>query len=266
MTRATRPRLDPVETREVRGFAKEVKFIVSAAVGERIRAWAREHLSADPHGAGAFGDEYVTTSLYFDSPALDVFHGRGSYKRAKYRVRRYGSTDQIFLERKLRSKALLAKRRTAIALDDLALVAEPVFDWSGRWFQRRLAARRLQPTCQVTYRRTAHVGPTTAMRLTLDDQLRARPVTDLDFEQDSGDRIFDAQVIVELKYRGIVPALFKRLLEDFRLTPQPVSKYRLAVSALTATSPRLVGRGFSLGNAAGPEAPAYGAGGQRVCA
>ena len=106
-------------TQEVRWRASEIKFVVDADTGERIRSWARSFLEPDPHGAGAFGDEYRTSTLYFDTAEGDVFHQRGSFGRAKYRIRRYGRSDVIFLERKLRQPGLLVKRRTEAPLDFL---------------------------------------------------------------------------------------------------------------------------------------------------
>jgi hypothetical protein len=39
-------------------------------------------------------------------------------------------------------------------------------------------------------------------------------------------------MIVELKFRADVPALFKRLVEEFRIVPQTASKYRIGMAAL----------------------------------
>jgi hypothetical protein len=233
MTRATLLAADR-PSREVRGFAREVKFVVTPATAARISDWARQHLEADPYGSGPYGDQYVTTSLYFDTRERDVLHGRGSYKRAKFRIRRYGSSDQVYLERKLRSKVLLAKRRTPIAFGDLPLVADADYPWAGRWFQQRLETRRLEVACQVSYRRTARVGASSTgqIRLTLDEQLRATRVNTIDFTAAEGIHVFEPFVIVEMKYRAVVPAMFKRLIEDVGLMPEPISKYRLAMSAL----------------------------------
>jgi hypothetical protein len=41
----------------------------------------------------------------------------------------------------------------------------------------------------------------------------------------------DGATILELKYRGPAPALFKRLVEEFALVPQTASKYRLGMLA-----------------------------------
>ena len=76
--------------------------------------WARTFLGADPHGTGPFGDEYRTSTLYFDTAEGHVFHRWGSYGRAKYRIRRYGDSNVAFLERKLRRPGMLVKRRTQV--------------------------------------------------------------------------------------------------------------------------------------------------------
>ena len=67
------------DTREVRAFATEIKFVLDAAVAADVRRWARKRLEPDPHGAGDARDEYLTTSVYFDTERLDVFHRRGSF-------------------------------------------------------------------------------------------------------------------------------------------------------------------------------------------
>ncbi len=127
------------DSRETRDFARETKFLVSAGIIEDVRAWARANLGADPHGTGEFGDLYATTSLYFDTANHDVYHRRTSHARGKFRIRRYGLLDFIFLERKMRTERLLAKRRTTVPLDALQRVGEPQADpsWPGYWFHRR---------------------------------------------------------------------------------------------------------------------------------
>src|SRR5688500_19577454 len=106
------------------GFTSELKFVVDAEVGRRIRDWARERLGADPHGGGAWSDEYRVSSLYFDTDARDVFHRRRSFGRSKYRIRRYEQDPTVFLERKLRNGTRLSKRRTRVDVAKLHLIAE----------------------------------------------------------------------------------------------------------------------------------------------
>ena len=250
-------------SREIRPHAYEVKFVVPAAVAGEIRRWARAELGPDPHGSGPFGDEYRTTSLYLDNTTLDVFHRRGSMGRSKYRIRRYGDAGVVFLERKMRQPAVLAKRRTRIAIGALETLAPslqtlvPSFDrslatldrdWSGHWFHRRIRARALRPVCQVSYFRMARgiSNGADTVRLTLDCQLSARPALGFEFHDDLGRPIEgplpgDA-AILELKYRGAAPAAFKRLVEEFALVPQAASKYRIGMLATLSSSPVAPGR------------------------
>ena len=229
MTQAT-------DAREARVFASELKFLVDQGVGATIRSWARARLQPDPHGTGAYGDEYRTASVYFDTAGYDVFFRRGSFGRSKFRVRRYGCGDSVFLERKLARPGLVTKRRTLVAREALGRLERPEPDrqWSGDWFARRLQLRGLRPVCQVSYSRTAHVaaaerGP---IRLTLDENVRALPAEHVAFTREGGTPVLEPQMILELKYSVRMPDLFQDLVETFALVPQSASKYRLSVVAL----------------------------------
>jgi len=222
--------------RETRPFASEVKFVVDAAVGTRIREWIRANLEPDPHGGGPFNDEYRTASLYFDTALGDVFHRRGSFGRSKYRVRRYGTVSFVFLERKLRRPGILVKRRTTVELETLDRLshARSYPDWPGDWFHRRLLLRQVKPVCQVSYSRTARFARTSEgpVRLTLDEDVRVVPASTPRFSGVGGQPVVPGQMILELKYRQHVPAIFKRLVEEFALEPERASKYRLGMTTL----------------------------------
>ncbi|MDR2981372.1 MAG: polyphosphate polymerase domain-containing protein [Puniceicoccales bacterium] len=226
-----------LETQETRAQAKETKFLVSPAVASQIREWARQNLSPDPEAVTAADDVYTVTSLYLDTPSLDIFFRNKNFGRSKYRIRRYGSSEMIFLERKLRTNKLLAKHRSRIPLGELALLEEgQTPGWIGDWFQRRMLAKRLWPVCKIAYERTARVGNSLygPIRLTLDENLRATPVSSLGFPttETPWERIEAGKVVLELKYRTAISAKFKELAARFQLAPVPFSKYR-------ATLPRV---------------------------
>ena len=147
--------LQETATRETRPAARELKFMVPLATADHVMAWSRARLSADPHGSGPFSDEYCTTSLYFDTDALDVYHRKGSFGRSKYRIRRYDTAPVAFLERKLRTKDVLTKRRTPVELDLLQRLDAPDRD-SASWtsmFERFLTAsrrKRTSPSLRMT--------------------------------------------------------------------------------------------------------------------
>jgi len=201
------------------------------------------HLEADPHGGGTFNDEYRTTSLYFDTEMGDVFHRRRSFGRSKYRVRRYNALPYVFLERKLRKPGILVKRRTTTGIEDLSRLAQetPDPEWPGDWFHRRVLLRQINPVCQLSYSRIARFARTAEgpVRLTLDNDLRVAAADDVRFSDDSGRPVLADRMILELKYRRHVPAIFKHLVETFALEPQRTSKYRVGIAAL-GESPFLV--------------------------
>ena len=219
------------------GPAYELKFLLDESQGQEVEAWARPLLALDPHGDPALGGAYRTTSLYCDTPELDVYHRTPSYKRRKFRVRRYDAAAWVFLERKSKRGDRVAKRRIAVPDEDLSQLAHPMalLGWPGHWFHRSLLLRRLQPACLIAYERTAYVGsgPHGPLRLTVDRRARGmlssawRPIP---FE--GGMPLLTGQVILELKFRSAMPAMFKELVQDMRLNPGTVSKYRLCREAL----------------------------------
>lgn len=225
------------DRRENREFAAELKFMVPRDLAERIRDWARTRLAPDPNANGETGDGYQISSLYFDTEQFDVYHRHGSFGRSKYRIRRYGASELVFLERKLKTRGLVSKRRSFVKIMDLRRLsqAEPEAHWAGFWFHQRLLARRLNPKCQIGYHRTARVLMTNCgpIRLTLDDNLRTQAADGLNYGNSHGGAILaENHVILELKYLAQMPAVFKLLVEEFALNPQPVSKYRMAMTAL----------------------------------
>jgi hypothetical protein len=229
------------EIRERRAFVSEIKYLIPRACAGAVRDWARARLSPDPYGSGPFGDTYRTTSLYFDTKDFAVFHRRGSFGRSKYRIRRYGSADVIFLERKMKTHDWVGKRRSIVRTHELPRLGAgpPEKGWAGYWFHRRILARELDLVCRISYCRTALIGEgEDPIRMTIDTELHATPADRIEFRH-SGDgreisphQISPNHAILELKYRSTPPPVFQELIETFSLAPQPVSKYRMAISAM----------------------------------
>src|SRR5262245_29283576 len=212
----------------------ELKFRVAPAQAQDVEAWARQHMALDPHADEALGNAYAIRSIYFDTPELDVFHQRPRYKRRKFRLRRYGTERGVFLERKAKSGDRVAKRRTLICDEELSRLRETVSEeaWPGVWFHRRVLARRLVPRCVLSYERVAHVGMSLEgpIRLTLDRNVHCALTEDYDFHATTSSiPLLTHLVIVELKFRRALPALFKGLIQEMGLHPTPVSKYRAGI-------------------------------------
>ncbi len=230
------------QSRENRAFAYEIKFLVPTEQALELREWARSCMQPDPNTACGTGDGYRITSLYYDTGQFDVFHKRGSFGRCKYRVRRYDASHMVFLERKLRSERHVTKRRTLVNLSELERLRLDECDrqWSGAWFQRRMMARAMNPSCQISYRRTALVAENESglVRLTLDEDLRAWKANAPEFHAIAGGSLLMRDhMILEMKFRLAMPSMFKQALEEYRLQAQPISKYRLAVTRLGYAPP-----------------------------
>lgn len=236
-TRAETAALSPSlwQNREEPAF--ELKFQLSLKQAQEVAAWANEHLHLDPHARPELGNAYHVHGLYFDTSNLDVFHRSQGYKRKKYRLRRYGENPLIFLEQKRKSQGRVAKRRVEVTETELPRLREaPVeTEWLGAWFHRRINMRKLEPSCLISYERQAFFGHNAEgpLRLTLDCNVRGQNADGWTVgTAANGLPMTVDRVLLELKYRKHLPALFKGLMQDLALTPAPLSKYRLAIQAL----------------------------------
>jgi VTC domain-containing protein len=249
-----------IDSRETRDHAREVKFQIDINQAQALREWSRANLKADAHGVGEFGDQYATTSLYFETEEFDVYHRHKSYGRSKYRIRQYNGSPIIFLERKFRTDRLLAKRRTTVPVSEIQKLADEAPDrqWRGFWFHRRILLRRLRPLVQMSYDRTARIAEseTGPVRMTVDVNLRVLPMPDRGFIPGTGFPILEGTCIVEVKYRRELPALIKRMVAEFHLAPAHVSKYRAGLGALDyAPKPELKTSPGSPGSSSPPAPP-----------
>ncbi len=207
--------------------AFELKFFLAPEAVESVIGWARAHLSPDPY-AGS-GDVYEVNSLYFDTDDFGVFHRQEGLAERKYRVRRYGSEGLLYLEEKEKLKGWVRKRRTAIAEAEL----EGFGGVGGAWFSQIVRLGGLSPQSQVAYRRVARVGEVEGgpVRLTIDRDVRCAPARGLSLPALSEGLPIERNIL-ELKFgRGGLPAMYKRLIAEFGLSPDVSSKYRLSVEA-----------------------------------
>jgi hypothetical protein len=225
------------------GAAYELKFLLDEPRARAVEECVRDRLPFDPHGDPALGGAYATTTLYLDTPDLDVFYRSSRFKRRKYRLRRYGADPRVFLERKTREGDRVRKRRCDVPDEDVLLLAHPmsVVTWPGHWFHQRVLLRGLRPACLIGYERTAYTAVTTEgpLRLTVDRALRGRPINAWQVTPgDGGLTLLPGQAILELKFRDALPALFKELIQEFGLTPGAASKYRVCMRAWGVSSER----------------------------
>lgn len=218
------------------GAAYELKFLLNEATARQVEAWLAPQLALDPHADPALGNAYQIESLYLDTAGRDVLHRRSPHRRRKFRLRRYGASPGVFLERKARWGDRVAKRRGWVPAEEIDRLRQPSADpaWIGHWFHRRLLAYELQPVCQVSCERVAFMGSVEGqpVRATLDRKAHSLLAADWGQGEPRGGVPFLVElVILELKFRSSLPGLFRRLMQELMLNPGPVSKYRLAMQA-----------------------------------
>lgn len=219
----------------------ELKYLLTPEQAEVVRSFAREHLAADDWcdqtAEPGECDSYKVNTLYLDTPRLDIFHGDKVHGRRKYRLRRYGNEATIWLESKKKRKKIVRKLRTPVPESEVAKLAHHMNgeEWHGDWFLHCVLSRPLTPVAVVQYQRFAWLGnlPDGRLRLTIDTNLRGQPARG--WHIPSGEQgpleLLPGGLILELKFRGAMPALAKELFYALPLTPASFSKYRTAVAA-----------------------------------
>jgi hypothetical protein len=236
--------------------AYELKYLIARDKAERMMEEAMGQLALDPYctlqpNDGGLGKGYWIESLYLDSNDLSVYHRRPGHTRRKYRIRKYGSGDQVFVERKSKRRGLVKKRRTVVSHSDLKTHiadASSLEEQDANWFYRRVARRGLQPTIRVGYFRRALMGtsPTGTIRMTLDTQVCFAPeqgfVWSGSLQDTLAPELFPQQTILELKFREALPLLYRQWIERFELGARSCSKYRTAMQASGILTASLAGR------------------------
>lgn len=215
--------------------AFELKFLVEPSRAAAIREWARRNLDPDPYANPELVDGYGISSVYLDTPQLDIYHRNHLFKLRKYRLRRYGCEPILWLEQKKKRSGRVLKRRFSV--DDSRpvehLLAHTDQNWEGDWFRRRVSDLRLSPVTAVTYYRTARVGSSAAgpIRLTVDANIRIATADGWQVHSCISDaaQVLPDRQIVELKFREFLPTVFRQLIQEFELLPTTFSKYRESV-------------------------------------
>lgn len=213
-----------------------MKFLLSESLAREVESILAPHLALDPHADLSLDNAYRTTTLYCDTAAFDVFHRVGPHARRKLRLRRYGESPRIFIERKHKRGERVRKRRSAIDLSELPRMGKPDHGeaWTGQWFDEMVVRQELRPACRVHYLRTAFYGATEEgpVRVTFDRDVRGLPTHDWNVDPFFGGvEVFLGEVICEFKFHGTLPAMLKSVVQSLRLSPRGVSKYRHCVEA-----------------------------------
>jgi len=227
------PSLRPVEPSGPPSY--ELKYTLSGIAAAELEQEFSVWMTVDPHADPALDRSYRVSTVYVDTPRFDVFHRAQGHRRTKLRLRRYGDSSTVFLERKTKRGRQVSKERVPVDVKHLHRLASTEHaDWPGEDFQKQLAHRALLPVCAVTYLRRAYFGVTDEgrMRVTFDRGLQGQRVDDWNFASAlEGPEIAPGVVICEFKFRGAMPTSFKRAISRIQMLPGGFSKYRGCMQA-----------------------------------
>jgi hypothetical protein len=225
--------------------AYEFKFLVDETTARELEKRLSDLAAPDPFGD--LNGDYEIATLYFDTSALDVFHRRDGFRSHKYRVRRYGESNSVFVERKDKKNRKVKKRRDQSSVDELSariaaftesFAIDGTNERSIDWFVEQCVEREFRPTARVRYRRRAFIGEYdgSTIRATFDRRLRGSRVDSLSFVGSEDDPALPViGVIAELKFRHVMPLPFREMIEEFGMIESTTSKYRTCVGICLPT-------------------------------
>jgi SPX domain protein involved in polyphosphate accumulation len=226
----------------------EHKFLVEESLVPEIQSFARSTCTLDTHARS--DGAYTIRSLYFDTPAFDLYaaNEREQGHRFKARARMYpdAADSPYFLEIKRRFLDVIVKTRAAVPSDrwrqaiDCDAVTLDALPARSRdavvAFAAKVHTHHLEPVVLVQYEREAYVSEMDSYaRLTLDRNICVQSMTELDFVADpkrwravdhaGQTRTSRAMAVLELKFERRPPVWMHAMVRRLELVRYSFSKY-----------------------------------------
>jgi hypothetical protein len=219
----------------------ENKYMLGEGVYLRLRDRLSEHMELDEHNKRR--ETYPIANLWYDTEDSALI--RASLSKPKYkeklRLRAYGAPGldaKVYAEIKKKFAGLVNKRRAAMTLRE-------AYDFlqggnapeTGSAVNRQivgelayiLQTRALRPAMHISCDRRAYFGIGDDVRVSFDENIRARHY-DLRLESGAyGERLLDDGIrLMEIKTARSIPLWLCRLLSEYKIRPVGFSKYGFA--------------------------------------
>lgn len=223
-------------------FRHELKFILTSVEYERLRSVLRHAMPYDSH-VGETGNYHIR-SMYLD----DLYHTAYRQKedgieiRKKYRIRNYNcGRAPLSLECKYKNGAYIYKESAPLTPEEYAQVLNrdvhfllkrgaPV----AREFAVDALSRVIRPCVIVAYDREPFVNDVGTVRITFDRNLTAIPAEEDIFDPNAlGYAVLPpGQMILEVKYTGILPVHLGKIFESHSYVRLSASKFCMCVDKI----------------------------------
>lgn len=212
----------------------EMKFFISFGDYEILRSRFKAVMDIDKNGGK---DGYRVTSLYFDDNYQTAYNAKisGELIRRKFRIRSYDLNPQKI---KLECKAKYGDRATKetirltreqydkMLIGDYSFINESYSDTVLETFSRANSVLSLRPTVVVDYMREAYTYPFGNVRFTFDKYLSCGSLShDIFSKEIEFTRIFETEIILEVKFDDYLPSHIASLLSGVQLNRQSISKF-----------------------------------------
>ena len=216
---------------------QERKYLLSPpevpGIQKRVAAFARSDSHNGENGYGVW-------SVYFDTVENRDYWDKvnGEFRRQKFRLRTYSQGDTVKLELKeklgeyQRKRSLeLSKEEAEVALQgDFSFLLSRQEAFAGELYCIA-AANAYRPRLTVFYRRLAYYLEENDTRITFDSHISWSRGGLILFPRPVVTPIRSSQTVLEVKYRGYLPANLKLALGD--RIQESVGKYSLCAQGGT---------------------------------
>lgn len=223
----------------------EFKYLIHQALENTIREHIKPYMVADPYiGKLNASNSYEVFSLYFDSPGFYYYHQKidGVLKRKKVRLRTYKNNGRFenyaFFEIKRRHDAVVLKDRFLMSAEDYEKLMDSE-DFHGtrairdqnrkniiEEFEWERNLRSIGPKILVAYEREPYLGKYNKnFRLTFDRKIRVMENDNLFYAGNDWLDISGDQIVMELKFTGVLPFYVNKIIKEFNLERLSFSKY-----------------------------------------
>ncbi len=226
-------------------FRHEMKYIIPLSMYHEMTQVFRQFLRYDSHTGPTH--EYNIRSLYFDDMYRTAYQEKldGVQYRKKYRIRIYNSTDKtIALECKHKDGPYIFKESVKIthAEYDGILRGETGFllrhsSPMAREFAIDCRTKLLRPKVIVEYDREPMIYDVGTVRITFDKLLRAMEKDEDMFDPNAPSLsvMGSEQMILEVKFTGLLPEKIRRLFTAYEIVQTNASKYCMCVDRVEGT-------------------------------
>ena len=224
----------------------ELKYFLTEDTARRMRPFVQGYIDIDEYSAIQPNLCYPTLSLYLDSDDLATYWWtiNGNKNRFKLRLRYYDErpNSPVFFEIKRRMNNVILKQRAGVRkeavrwllaghLPDREHLLNP--DDPAQWvalqrFIELMLQLNAKPKLHVAYLREAYENANNnAVRLTFDRAVESAPNAQglLIAKSEEPHRVFDPNLVLELKFTERFPNWFRDLVETFNCMQMGAAKF-----------------------------------------